>query len=157
MRTLVWGIIFMVLAAGLADAATNISDHQPVEITSTGETTYENGVATARDNVAIHIGETDIYGDFAQYNSRTHEVSVDGLVRIYRDLDIYIAEHGVYNIDTKQIRTSDVRTDYHPYVLSGEKVTETSANVYRVEDSTFTTADSPRPDFHLRARTVRVY
>src|SRR5438128_2750954 len=86
-----------------------------------------------------------------------HEVSVEGHVRIYRDLNIYVAEHGVYNIDTKQIRTSNVRTDYHPYFLSGDKVTETSANVYRVEESTFTTDDSPRPDFHLRARTVRVY
>ena len=147
----------MFLATGVAGAANNVSDHEPVEITSSGETTYENGVATARDNVAIHIGDTDIYGDFAQYNSRTHEVSVEGHVRIYRDVSIYVAERGVYNIDTKQIRTSNVRTDYHPYFLSGQNVTETSANMYRVEDATFTTDDSPRPDFHLHARTVRVY
>ena len=157
MRTLVWGVFFMFLATGMTGAATNVSDHEPVEITSTGETTYENGIATARDNVAIHVGDTDIYGDFAQYNSRTHEVSVEGHVRIYRDVSVYIAERGVYNIDTKQIRTSNVRTEFHPYFLSGRNVTETSANVYRVEDSTFTTDDSPRPDFHLRARTVRVY
>src|SRR5881392_2768465 len=157
MRTLVWGVFFMFLATGMTGAATNVSDHEPVEITSTGETTYENGIATARDNVAIHVGDTDIYGDFAQYNSRTHEVSVEGHVRIYRDVSVYIAERGVYNIDTKQIRTSNVRTEFHPYFLSGQNVTETSANVYRVEDSTFTTDDSPRPDFHLRARTVRVY
>ena len=138
-------------------ANNNPSEHEPVEITSTGETTYENGVATARDNVAIHIGDTDIYGDFAQYNSRTHEVSVEGHVRIYRNVNIYVADRGVYNIDTKQIRTSNVRTDYHPYFLSGESVTETSSNVYRVEDANFTTDDSPRPDFHLHARTVRVY
>src|SRR5207249_1343869 len=157
MRTLVWGVFFMFLATGMTGAATNVSDHEPVEITSTGETTYENGIATARDNVAIHVGDTDIYGDFAQYNSRTHEVSVEGHVRIYRDVNIYVAERGVYNTETKQIRTSNVRTDYHPYFLSGENVTETSANVYRVEDVNFTTDDSPRSDFHLHARTVRVY
>jgi LPS-assembly protein len=157
MRTLVRGIFLTFLAASMVGAATSVSDHEPVEITSSGETTYENGVATARDNVAIHIGDTDIYGDFAQYNSRTHEVSVEGHVRIYRDVSIYVAERGVYNIDTKQIRTSNVRTDYHPYFLSGQNVTETTANVYRVEDATFTTDDSPRPDFHLHARTVRVY
>ena len=157
MRMQVWGAFFIFLGIGVAGAATNVSDHEPVEITSTGETTYENGVATARDNVAIHIGDTDIYGDFAQYNSRTHEVSVEGHVRIYRDVHIYVAERGVYNIDTKQIRTGNVHTEYHPYFLSGENVTETSANVYRVEDSNFTTDDSPRPDFHLHARTVRVY
>src|SRR5881227_2429443 len=120
MRTLVWGIFFMVLAAGVAAAANNTSDHEPVEITSSGETTYDNGVATARDNVAIHIGDTDIYGDFAQYNSKTHEVLVRGNVRIYRDVSLYIADEGVYNIDTKQIWTSKVRTEYHPYFLSGQ-------------------------------------
>jgi lipopolysaccharide export system protein LptA len=157
MRTLGWGGLFLLLAAGLAIAARSTSDHEPVEITSSGETTYENGIATARDNVAIHIGDTDIYGDFAQYNSQTHEVLVRGNVRIYRDLSLYIADEGVYNIDTKQIRTNQMRTEYHPYFLGGQKVNETSANVYHVEDANFTTADSPRPDFHLHARTVRVY
>ena len=72
-------------------------------------------------------------------------------------MHIYVADRGVYNVDTKQIRTSNARTEYYPYFLSGQNVTETSANVYRVEDSTFTTHDSPTADFHLRARTVRVY
>jgi lipopolysaccharide export system protein LptA len=157
MRTLGWGGLFLLLAAGLAIAARSTADHEPVEITSSGETTYENGIATARDNVAIHIGDTDIYGDFAQYNSQTHEVLVRGNVRIYRDLSLYIADEGVYNIETKQIRTDKMRTEYHPYFLGGQKVNETSANVYHVEDANFTTADSPRPDFHLHARTVRVY
>src|SRR5438477_2191511 len=157
MRTLVWGIIFMFLVTGMAGAATNVSDHEPVEITSTGETTYENGVATARDNVAIHVGDTDIYGDSARYNSRTHEVMVEGHVRIYRDNSLYVAERGTYNIDTKQIKTDTVRTDYNPYFLSGGNVTQTTNNVYRVEDANFTTHDAPSSDFHLHARTVRVY
>jgi len=159
MRMLVWGVFFMFWATGSVNAASSSasSDHEPVEITSSGETTYDNGVATARDNVAIHIGDTDIYGDFAQYNSRTHEVLVRGNVRIYRDVSLYIADEGVYNIDTKQIRTSNVRTEYHPYFLSGQSVDETASNAYVIQGATFTTDDSPRPDFHLHARTVRVY
>src|SRR5712691_495660 len=157
MRTLGWPIFILFFMISVAGAATKTPENQPVEITSTGETNYENGVATARDNVAIHIGDTDIYADFAQYNSRTHEVMVEGHVRIYRDVNLYVAERGTYNIDTKQIRTSDVRTEYHPYFLSGENVTETSQNVYRAENATFTTHDSPKPDFYLHARTVRVY
>lgn len=159
MRTLVRGVFFLFWAAGLAMGAADnsTSQHDPVEITSSGETTYDNGIATARDNVAIHIGDTDIYGDFAQYNSRTHEVFVRGNVRIYRDVSLYVADEGVYNLDTKQIRTTKVRTEYHPYFLSGQNVDQRSANVYHVEDATFTTDDSPHPDFHLHARTVRVY
>jgi LPS-assembly protein len=157
MRTLGWPIFILFFTIGVASAANKTPENQPVEITSTGETSYENGIATARENVAIHIGDTDIYGDFAQYNSRTHEISVEGHVRIYRDVNLYVAERGTYNIDTKQIRTSDVRTEHEPYFLRGEKVTEVSENVYRVENASFTTHDSPKPDFHLRARTVRVY
>jgi len=157
MRTLGWPIFILFFTIGVAGAATKTPDNQPVEITSTGETNYENGVATARDNVAIHIGDTDIYADFAQYNSRTHEISAEGHVRIYRDVNLYVAERGTYNIDTKQIRTSDARTEHEPYFLRGEKVTEVSENVYRVENASFTTHDSPKPDFHLRARTVRIY
>ena len=78
MRTLVPLLVTLLLTTGFSSGAIQTPQNQPVEITSTGETNYENGLATARDNVAIHIGDTDIYADFAQYNSRTHEVLVEG-------------------------------------------------------------------------------
>jgi lipopolysaccharide export system protein LptA len=157
MRTPVWLVFSFLAGISAAVAAINTPENQPVEITSSGETTYQNGMATARDNVAIHVGDTDIYADFAQYNSRTHEISAEGHVRIYRDVNLYVAERGTYNIDTKQVRTSNVRTEYNPYFLSGENVVQTSQNFYRVENATFTTDDTPNPDFHLHARTMRIY
>ncbi len=141
----------------MIEAALETPENQPVEITSSGETIYQNGVATARDNVAIHVGDTDIYGDFAQYFSRTHEIFVKGHVRIYRDVNLYLAEQAVYNMDTKEIRTGNMQTEYEPYFVSGGKVTQISQSVYRVENASFTTDDTPNPDFHLHARTVRVY
>jgi len=151
--------LFFVLIAGIkiAGAETKTPENQPVEITSSGETTYENGLATARDNVAIHVGDTDIYADFAQYNSRTHEISADGNVRIYRDVSLYVAEHAVYNLDTKQVRTGQMRTEYNPYFLSGQKVVQTAQNAFQIQDANFTTHDAPNSNFHLHARTVRVY
>jgi len=150
-------LALLFLAAGLAKGAIKTPENSPIEITSTGETSYEDGLATARDNVAIHVGDTDIYADYAQYNSRTHEVQAEGHVRIYRDVDLYLAESGVYNIDTKQIRATNMRTESDPYFVSGQNVTEISENGYRVENGTFTTHDSPNANFHLRARTIRVY
>ena len=128
-----------------------------MEITSSGQTNYENGLATARDNVAIHIGDTDIYADFAQYNSRTHEVLVEGHVRIYRDVNMYVGERAIYNIDTKQIKSGEMQTAYFPYFVTGTNVSSLSENAYLVQNGNFTTHDSPTPDFYLRARTVRVY
>src|SRR6188472_4426514 len=85
MRTLVFLIATLLASAGLIQGEIKTPENAPIEITSTGETTYENGLATARDNVAIHVGDTDIYADYAQYNSTTHEVKLRGHVRIYRD------------------------------------------------------------------------
>jgi LPS-assembly protein len=147
----------LVLAAELAGGAIDTPKNQPVEITSTGQTTYENGLATARDNVAIHIGDTDIYSDFAQYNSQKHEVLVEGHVRIYRDLNFYSGERAIYNIDTKEIQAAEMRSEYDPYFVSGAKISSISENAYLVQNGIFTTHDTPDPSFHLHARTIRVY
>jgi hypothetical protein len=60
MRTLVLLIATLLASAALIQGEIKTPENAPIEITSTGETTYENGLATARDNVAIHIGNTDI-------------------------------------------------------------------------------------------------
>ncbi|MEP6602377.1 MAG: LPS assembly protein LptD [Spartobacteria bacterium] len=154
----VWFILSLFLAFNFAGAAINAPKDQPVEITSTGETTYEGGLATARDNVAIHIGDTDIYADYAQYNSQKHEILVQGNARIYRDVSMYVGEQAIYNTETKQIRAVNMQTEYFPYFVSGAKISSLSEqNAYLIENGTFTTHDAPTSDFHLRARTVRVY
>jgi LPS-assembly protein len=157
MRTLVLLIATFLPSAGLVLGEIKTPENAPIEITSTGETTYENGLATARDNVVIHIGNTDIYADYAQYNSTTHDVELRGHVRIYRDTSLYIAENGIYNTETKKIKALNSRTESQPYFLTGQHVTSISENGYLIKDGTFTTHDTPKPDFHLHARTIRVY
>src|SRR5437773_12132612 len=157
MRTLVLLIATFLASASLIRGEISTPQNVPMEITSTGETTYENGLATARDNVAIHIGNTDIYADYAQYNPSTHDVELRGHVRIYRDTSLYIAENGIYNTETKKIRALNARTESQPYFLTGKHVTSISDNGYLINDGTFTTHDSPKADFHLHARTIRVY
>src|SRR6266446_4072333 len=157
MRTQVLLIATLLASAGLIQGEIKTPENAPIEITSTGETTYENGLATARDNVVIHIGNTDIYADYAQYNPTTHDVELRGHVRIYRDTSLYIAENGIYNTETKKIKALNARTEAQPYFLAGADVTSISDNGYLINDGTFTTHDSPRPDFHLHARTIRVY
>ena len=157
MRTLVLLIATLLASAALIQGEIKTPENAPIEITSTGETTYENGLATARDNVAIHIGNTDIYADYAQYNPTTHDVELRGHVRIYRDTSLYIAESGIYNTETKKIRAAKGRTEDQPYFLAGQNVTSISDNGYLIQDGTFTTHDSPKPDFHLHARRIRVY
>ena len=157
MRMLVLLLAALFVSAGLTRGEIKTPENAPIEITSTGETTYENGLATARDNVVIHIGNTDIYADYAQYNSTTHDVELRGHVRIYRDLSVYVTDSGVYNTETKKIRAITGRTESQPYFVGGENVSSISENAYVVRDGTFTTHDSAKPDFHLHARKIRIY
>ena len=157
MRTLVLLLATLFASAGLIFGEIKTPENAPIEITSTGETTYENGLATAHDNVAIHIGNTDIYADYAQYNSTTHEVELRGHVRIYRDASLYVTDSGFYNTETKKIRAISGRTESQPYFLGGQNVSSISENGYLIRDGTFTTHDSAKPDFHLHARKIRIY
>jgi lipopolysaccharide export system protein LptA len=157
MRTLVLLLAIGFAGAGLIRGEIKTPQNAPIEITSSGETTYENGLATARDNVAIHIGNTDIYADYAQYNSSTHDVYLRGHVRIYRDISVYTAESGVYNTETKKVRAVNGRTVSQPYFLTGSNVTSISDNGYLIRNGTFSTHDSDKPDFHLHAQKIRIY
>ncbi len=157
MRMLVLLVATLVASAGLIRGEIKTPQNAPIEITSTGETTYENGLATARGDVAIHLGNTDIYADYAQYNSTTHDVDLRGHVRIYRDTSLYVAESGVYNTETKKLRAINGRTESQPYLLSGANMTSIGENAYLVRDGVFTTHDSSKPDFRLHARTIRIY
>ncbi|PYK48556.1 MAG: hypothetical protein DME51_11225 [Verrucomicrobia bacterium] len=157
MRTPLLLLAALFASAGLIRGEIKTPENAPIEITSTGETTYENGLATAHDNVAIHTGNTDIYADYAQYNSATHEVELKGHVRIYRDISLYVTEHGFYNTETKKIRAISGRTESLPYFLSGRDVSSISDNGYLIRNGTFTTNDSARSDFHLHAQKIRIY
>lgn len=157
MVRLFWASALLIFSTCLVGAAIETPKNQPIEITSTGETTYEGGVATAHDNVAIHVGDTDIYADKGRYNSTTHEVYVEGNVRIYRDVNMYVGQSAIYNLDTKEIRANAMQTEFFPYFVSGATITSISENAYRITNGDFTTHDDPKPDFHMRAHTVRVY
>src|SRR6476659_7342774 len=158
MRSLVLLLAGLLASVGLIYGEFKTPESAPIGITSTGQTTYESGLATARDNVVIHIGNTDIYADYAQYNPSTHDVELRGHVRIYRDASLYNADSGIYNTETKKIRAIAARTESQPYFLAGNDVTSIEGdNAYLIQGGTFTTHDSSKPDFRLHAQKIRVY
>jgi len=133
------------------------TEKQPVEITASGDTNYENGLATAHGNVVIHAGDADIYADKATYNPKTHDIVAEGHVRIYRTVGTFVGERAIYNTESKEIHGVNIRTDKQPYLVAGEKVTTISEGAFLVSRGAFTTHDSDKPDFRLQAKTMRVY
>ncbi|MDP9254672.1 MAG: LPS assembly protein LptD [Verrucomicrobiota bacterium] len=148
--------IFLVCMARLVQAQVATPD-QPLELTASGGTNYENGLATAHGDVAIHVGDTDIYADSAKYDPKTREVFAEGHVRIYRATGLFVGARAIYNIDTKKIQAIDMRTDKSPYLVGGENVTSISEGAFLVSKGSFTTHDSSNPDFRLQAKSMRIY
>jgi lipopolysaccharide assembly outer membrane protein LptD (OstA) len=128
-----------------------------MEITSTGGTTYENGVATAVENVAIHIGDVDMYADSARYDNNTKVVEMVGNVRIYRAGTMYVGDRGSYNTETKELVADRLQTMDRPFLVGGERISSIDENAKLVQKASFTTHDSANPDFQIRATTVRFY
>jgi LPS-assembly protein len=150
-------IVLLVCATGWARAEITTPHDLPVEITASGETRYENGIATASDNVAIHFGDSDIYGDHVRYNSATREVFMEGHVRIYRGVNLYVGESATYNLDTSQIHATNMQGDFPPFFISGADVLEPTSGEFVIKDGVLTTHDSSNPTFHIRASTIRFY
>ncbi len=70
--------------------------------------------------MSIHSGDTDIYADFAEYNSSTHQVRLEGNVRIYKGFEFYTGNRGTYNTETKAVSADNLRTLDAPFFLGGE-------------------------------------
>lgn len=156
MKRLLLSIALLCLTVSAARAQFGSFGDIPIEITSES-TRMEGGLAIAEQNVIIRYKETAIYCDYAQYNPDTRDVLLTGNVRIYRDGRLFTAERALYNLETKVLNTSDFRGEAHPFHFSGDSLSTMGANAYLVKDGIFTTSDSSQPDYHLRARTIRIY
>ncbi len=155
-RLLFSALIFLTSLAGTRAQFGSFTD-VPVEVDAQGETRFENGVAVAEDNVVIRYGGTTIYSDYAQYNPDTRDVFVRGNVRIYREGRVFAGERAVYNLETKQLRTADFRGSEYPYAFSAENIFTLGGREIKASNAVFTTSDSSKPDYFLRAKGVRIY
>jgi LPS-assembly protein len=128
----------------------------PVEITA-GESKFENGVAVAQNHVVIHYGDVAIYCEYAEYNPDTHDVLLKGRVRLYRGDYAFVCDRAVYNLETKKLNAADFGGAKTPFEFTGENLSSIQENEYRVYNGSLTTSDSSKPDYHLRAKGMRIY
>lgn len=150
--------ILMLVLLGGSTAFTQFASFadKPIEIDS-GNTRFEGGIAIADGNVTIGYGETLIHADYAEYNSDTRDVFLQGNVRIYSSGRPLTADRGIYNLETKLLRTANFRSDLFPMRGFGDTLGSVGPNAYMIRNGSFTTSDTTEPDYQLRAKTVRIY
>ncbi|MBV8142820.1 MAG: LPS assembly protein LptD, partial [Verrucomicrobia bacterium] len=128
----------------------------PVEINSE-QTRFEGGIAVAEGNVVIRYGEVTIYCDYAEYDPETHEIVLRRNVRLYQDRYAFVADRAIYNLQTKALKMSDFGGLKQPFQIKGDTVLSFQENQYTILNGYITTSDSSKPDYELRARTIRIY
>jgi lipopolysaccharide assembly outer membrane protein LptD (OstA) len=156
MKPLLCLLASLLLFAGVGQAQFGSFGDVPIDITS-DNSRMEAGLAIAEGNVVIQYGNTTIYCDYAQYNPDTRDVLVSGNVRIYREGRLFTGERALYNLETKILHAADFRGDFAPFRFGGETLGTLGSNAYTVKDGIFTTSDNSKPDYYLRAHTVRIY
>ncbi|MDB6175261.1 MAG: lptD [Chthoniobacteraceae bacterium] len=154
-RLILCSALLLMCRAG-AHAQFGNFDDIPIEIDSE-EKSFDKSIATADKNVVIRYGEIVIYSDHAQYNPETRDILVSGNVRIYREGRLFTGERAIYNLETKQLSASDFRGEFFPFKFAGDSLNTLGPKGYLVKNGIFTTSDSSRPDYSIRARTVKVY
>ena len=128
----------------------------PVEINSE-QTRFEGGIAVAEGDVVVRYADSTIYCDYAEYNPDTHEIVLRGNVRLYRERYAFTADRAIYNLQTKQLKMSDFGGPKQPFQVIGDTLASFQENQYTILNGFITTSDSSKPDYQIRARTIRIY
>jgi lipopolysaccharide assembly outer membrane protein LptD (OstA) len=156
MRKLLVTLALALLCLASARAQFGSFADVPIEINAE-ETRIENGIAVAEGDVVIRYGTVLIYSEFAQYNPDTRDVLVTGNVRLYREGQLFTGERALYNLETKKLSAAQGRGEFIPFRFAGSSFGSFGSNAYLVKDGIFTTSDNSKPDYYLKARTVRIY
>lgn len=130
---------------------------KPVEITADGDTRFENGTAIADKNVQIRYGGIAIHADHAEYNPDTRDILLVGNVRIYAGGDLFSGQRAFYNLETKQMRSLEFDGSHYPLKFSSLSAQGFGTRQFNLRDSDLTTSDSSMPDWHVHAKTIRLY
>jgi LPS-assembly protein len=128
----------------------------PVEINS-DSTRFEAGVAIGIGNVVVRYGAVTIYCDYAEYDPNTHDIVLRGNVRFFQDRYAFFADRAVYNIQTKHLTMTNFGGPKLPFQVLGDTVVSPNENQYTIFNGLITTSDSSKPDYYIRARTMRIY
>lgn len=145
-------------AQGLLDTAMAAGAASGIQIDA-DETAYDNGVASARGNVHITYGDTEIFAGETQFHQATGNIHCSGGVQIYKGGTAYKSQEAIYNINTEKIETLEMKSGAWPlfYETKSMNTNMTDMDTISMGDSMFTTHDSANPNFRIKAKEMVIY
>ena len=124
------------------------------------ETDYDHsaGVATARGNVHIIYGDTEILAGKAEYHIASGDIHAENDVSIYKGELAYKGNAAIYNINTGKVTANQLKSGKAPLFYESDSFDTQLKQMESISmtSSTFTTHDSANPNYRIKAKKVDI-
>ena len=124
-------------------------------------TTFDEslGVAKASGDVIIKYGEVTIEADNAEFHQSSGKVFARGNVSVFKPDGNYFGEEIIYNTETGEMTSLDLRGSLDPIFYEAGQVDAASGDdsVIEMGNGFFTTHDSANPNYRIEAKRMRVF
>ncbi|MCB1203908.1 MAG: LPS-assembly protein LptD [Verrucomicrobiae bacterium] len=118
------------------------------------------GIAKAYGDVLVKYGDVTIQADQIEFHQSSGNIFARDNVRIFKDGQVVDAEEIIYNINTGEMTTSNLKSALEPIYYSSNDVQrpeEGTEGPITMLDSYFTTHDSATPNYHIKVKKLEVY
>ncbi len=125
--------------------------------------TKEGNVVVKPPSGMLHF-ESDgmeVFAGRAEYIAATEQLRFSGDVAIYREGVIYRGENATYNLNSRQLDASGMRSSIEPLFFKAANVSSSGGgsdiSVIKLDAPEFTTEDSEDPGYRITADKVSIY
>lgn len=118
------------------------------------------GIAKAFGDAVVTYDDVTITADQIEYHKFSNKIFARDNVRVIKDGSVIDAEEIIYNIETGELTTSDLRSALEPIYYTSENVTrpeEGQDGPIVLTDSMFTTHDAQNPNFRVQVSRLEIY
>ncbi len=159
-------LVVLALIATANLSAQNLLDTVTSNLNIDGlETSFdpETGIASAKGNVHIKYGDTEITAGRADYNSNTGDVMAREDVTVWKSGTTYKGESILYNVKTNELTGNTIKSGMSTgganFFYTTEKFETETKFVDQIDGELtyLTTHDYADPNFRVKAKSITIY
>jgi LPS-assembly protein len=118
---------------------------------------FEKHTWVGKNGVLVKQGTSILLADNIWLDEATRQVVAEGAVTLQRDNFYWTGDRLEYNFITREIGANSYRAGITGIFMSAESLSGTATNkVFEANNVLFTTDDSERPGFYVKAKSVKV-
>jgi LPS-assembly protein len=114
-------------------------------------------LAIGEGNVVVRYKDATLRAERVKLDTVTKDVWAEGNVRLNRQDQEWVAPAVYYNLETRALKTENVRGFFDPLIVRADSVSQIDSNHYAYTRATATTCDYEQPHFRLEATRGEIW